>query len=60
MAAVRPEPTLCISGMTGEGLPDLLSLIASKLSASMEEVEVRKKMGVWNSLEDGELLCGGL
>ena len=40
VAALRPDPTVCISGMTGEGLPELMALISSKLSAGMEEVEV--------------------
>ena len=40
IAAIRPDPTICISGRSGEGLPELLSLIASKLSAGLEEVEV--------------------
>ena len=40
IAAIRPDPTICISGKSGEGLPELLSLIASKLSAGLEVVEV--------------------
>ena len=37
---MRPDPTLCISGQTGEGLPELLSAIGAKLASVMEEVEV--------------------
>ena len=40
VAASRPDPTVCISGRSGEGLPGLLSLIASKLSSGLREIEV--------------------
>ncbi|GAX76601.1 hypothetical protein CEUSTIGMA_g4047.t1 [Chlamydomonas eustigma] len=40
VAAIRPDPTVCISGLTGEGLPDLMSMIASSVTSGMEEVEV--------------------
>jgi 50S ribosomal subunit-associated GTPase HflX len=40
VAAIRPDPTVCISGLTGEGLPDLMSMLASSLTSGMEEVEV--------------------
>lgn len=38
MAARRPDPTVCISGATGEGLPELLALMQETLVASMTEV----------------------
>ena len=51
MAALRPDPTVCISGMTGEGLPELMALISSKLSAGMEEMEVLLPHSRWDLVE---------
>lgn len=38
--AGRREATVCISGLTGEGLPDLLERISAKLADSMVGVHV--------------------
>ncbi|KAG1653172.1 hypothetical protein FOA52_008526 [Chlamydomonas sp. UWO 241] len=40
VAARRPDTTLCISGATGEGLPELLALVQTTLNTSLTEVEV--------------------
>ena len=40
VAARRPDPTVCISGLSGEGMMDLLDLISLQLSKNMEEMDV--------------------
>lgn len=38
--ALRREGTVCISGLTGEGLPELMERVSAKLQDSMVAVHV--------------------